>query len=420
MTAKRFDRKNIEQQDEPTIPHRPVSLSYDYEDNGDSLLLRQKKHLMGEFGTLGRAMGLILWTLACVLLIGLVFHEPEIFKFCFGIPFWTAWFLFFGLVFGKTTVRLDRDGLFYTYQVVVRIVSRQMPLDEIRYFHAIQTQDDESNSYLVEAVTFGKFVQFSTPNFEEAEWLAYDMNQALVTRKGVSRPKMPQDGTKIGTDHENADDDETDGPINIPLTARPQNIGAPSDCRWKMNVEYDAVTFEKHGKFSPVEWGMATFTMLCWNGLVSTFVLFLWGFVKTDGWRLFTPLWWGLFVFLIPFQAVGLYIFLLWLSVLFAPFQRTRWSFHHNTVTWRAQWFGIGRSRRYSLETCEKMVIDKMVIDTLNPGKKRHTDRQMQFPREEGLYQLMFVDDQNKKLYSIKKLMLGEACWIADQILLHR
>ena len=413
MIAKRSDHKNIEQRNEPAIPPRPASLSYYYEDNGDSLVLRQKKHLMGEFGALGWAMVLILWTLACVFLIWDTFNEPEIYKFCFGIPFWTGWFLWFGIVFGKTTVRLDRDGLLYTYHVVVRIISRQVPLDEIRYFHAIQIHDSESNSYLVEAVTFGKFVQFSTPNFGEAEWLAYDMNQALATRKGVSRPDMPPDGTKIDKDHDFSD--YKDELINIPLVARPQNIDAPGDCRWKRYVDYNAVTFEKCSKFSLTELGMATFVMLCWNGLVSVFVLLLWGFVKPDEWRMFTPLWWGLFVFLIPFQAVGVYFVLLWFSILFAPFQRTCWNFHHNTVTCRAQWFGIGRSWHYTLDNCEKMV-----IDTQEPVKNTDSSRVPRLFGKEGFYQLAFVDDHNKKLYSIKNLTFGEAHWIADHILQYR
>ena len=425
MTAKRFDRKNIEQQDEPTIPHRPVSLSYRYENNGDSLTLRQRKFLLSTFPVAGfMTVWLTGWTVGCVLLIWKFVTEPSFFLLCFGIPFWVGWFAGAGVLlttlFGKNTVRLDHDGLFSTYHVLVKLISKQVPLDEIRYFHAIVSNTGKSTAFSVETVTFGKPVQFSTAKFEEAEWLAYDMNQTLAALKGLSRLDEKLDDFVIGIETGDDRDDTDAEAISIPLNARPQNIEPPTDNSWKLNTEFDSVTFEKRGKFSLAYLALLavpTFTMLFWNGIVSVFVMTLWGFAKVENAPVFlSGQWWLMFVFLIPFEVFGIGFFLWWLSVLVMPCCRTRWSFHRDMVTCRFQCFGIGRSWQYSLENC-----DKMVIETSGPdGDSSDAKLRRQINREDELYQLAFVDDQNKKLYSIKKLMLGEACWIADCVLHYR
>jgi hypothetical protein len=401
---------------EPKIPGRPRSLSYHYENNGDSLMLRQKKQLAVIFSVgCFLAFWLTGWTAGCVMLIWVVMKEPAFFTFCFAVSFWTAWFFVFGVLmaifFGQNTVKLDRDGLFSVYRVVVRINSRQVPLGEIRYFHATQDENDESVSWSVEAVTYGKPVQFSVTDNKEAEWLAYELNQLLAMLKNANQLKIPSDVAEIAKVREDVDNEEFDEPVNIRLNSKPQTIEPPGDCHWKLNAGFDSVTFAKRGEFSLAAVGGATFPMLFWNGIVSVFVMDLWG-LAPGGPEFLNGEWWFMFVFLIPFEVVGVVLFLAWFFCLIAPFQQTRWNFHRDMVTCRVQWFGIGRSWCYSMENC-----GTMVVDVQEPGGNMQTKVRRKLNRETGAYQLRFVDDQNEEVFSINDLTLGEAHWIANVVL---
>ncbi|MCL2117525.1 MAG: hypothetical protein FWH27_03755, partial [Planctomycetaceae bacterium] len=300
---------------EPDIPQRPKTLSYRYENNGDSLTLREKPHVIAAC-FLG--FWLTGWTIGCVLLIWQVLKEPSF--FCFATPFWAAWIFVFCqlmmVIFGKTTVLLDCDGLLSEYRVLIKISSRQVPIDEIRYCHAIEKNpagNDSESSCFIEAVTHGKPVHFSTTRFEEAEWLACEMNQMLMALKGKEQWKAMPDLIEVEDQH------ETDEQVTILLTSKPQNIEPPGDCRWKMSVGFDSVTFRQQGEFSLGALGYTTFTMIFWNGIVSVFVMVLWGFQK-GGPEFLSWGWWGMFLFLIPFEVIGLIFFLAWFLALMAPF----------------------------------------------------------------------------------------------------
>ena len=402
----------------PKIPCSPKSFSYHYENNGDALTLREKKPWIA-FVFVGYPMTLFLigWTVGCAMMIWYIFATLSILLFCFAIPFLAIWIGVFCswmyLWFGKNTVRLDHDGLYIEWLVFIRIRSKQVPLDEIQFFHAKQSGNNgDTISYSVEAVTSGKPVQISTHNIEEAEWLAYEMNQMQAALKGVGQMEVMPAVAEIGEDRDNADREELDEPIRISFHSKPQNIEPPGDCRWKLSTEFDSVTFAKRGEFSPGGLASITFFMLFWNGILSVFVMEFWGIIPTEALEFFSWEWWCLFVFLIPFEVVGLIIFLVWIYTLFTPFQWMRRHFARDSATCRVQWFGIGRRWYYSLKNCGTMVIEVQA-----PGGIAQTKIKQQLNREAKSYQLRFVDFQNEELFSINDLTSGEARWIANVIL---
>ena len=420
MNPKQFDREAFEQTaewpSEPKMPCRPRSLSYHYEHNSDSLTLHQKKTRAAIFSQ-GCFLTLWLtgWTAGCVMLIWLNITQPAFFTFCFAVPFWVGWFVASGtlmaIVFGKITVKLDCDGLYYTYHILLRLNSRQVPLDEIRYCHAIQDENDDTISYYVVALTYGKSVHFAMTNIEEAQWFASEMNQTLASLKGVSQMEMLPDVAETGKEHNGTGSEKSDEPISIPLNSKPQDIEPPVDSRWKLNTDFDSVTLTKRGEFSLAALGATTFIMLFWDGIVSVFVMLLWG-IAPGGPKFLSGEWWFLFVFLIPFEVIGVGFFLAWLFCLIAPFQQICWNFARNTTTCCVQWLGIGCRRCYSLENC-----DRMVIDTHEPGGHVGTQIRQQINRKAGAYQLKFIDRQNEEVFSFDDLTLGEAHWVANVIL---
>ena len=383
---------------EKNVPPRPRTLSCRYENNGDSLALRDKAPLAAIF-TVGGFLTLWLtgWTAGCVVLVRQVLEKPSFFMVCFTIPFLVGWFAAFGalmaIVFGRKRLRLDEDGLWNEYRVLFRISSRRVPLGEIQYFHATTKENSESVSCSVEAVTGGQPISYSAANSEEALWLAHEMNRMLEVLKREAVAVFAE---------EEEEEDEADEAVVIPWNSRPGRAEPPSDCRWKMDADVDSVTFHRRGDFSWAVLGGTTFAMLFWNGIVSVFVMALFGVAPSEkGMEFFSGEWWFLFVFLIPFEVIGIGLFLAWLSALSSPFWRTRWSVGRHEAVCRVGVFGIGRRWWYSLENCREMV-----METRDVGEKE--------------VKISFVDFQDETLCEIGDLTTGEAKWMADNILLYR
>ena len=91
------------------------------------------------------------------------------------------------------------------------------------------------------------------------------------------------------------------------------------------------------------------FVCLFWNGIVS---IFIWGLYsgEMEG-DMGVMGWWGMFVFLIPFEVIGLAMLAGFLVTLFDPFRRTSWSFGHNVIMHRIAYSGIGISWNYPAPT---------------------------------------------------------------------
>ncbi len=403
---------------EPKVPPQPRTLSYHYEKNNAGVTLREKRMLAGSLAGGGfMALWLTAWTAGCVKLAMKVMAEPTFFMFCFAIPFWAAWVAVFcalmAVVFGRQTVRLDDDGLASEYRVLLRISSRRVPLKEIRYVHVTEKAGEDKNSvsHGVEAVTDGKPIELSAKDLAEAQWLAYDLNQTLAALAGKSAETLAR-LVEEEEDEEEEDDEDTQDAVTIAWNARPQRVEPPSDCRWRMKSDYDATAFQYRGVLSLLGLGFTTFITLFWNGIVSVFVLTLWGFTSVENApKFFSGEWWFLFVFLIPFEVIGLGFFLTWFCTLFAPFFCIHWLFGRHEAVCRATMFGIGRTWRYSLENCREMVIA--------PHEARAAWRPSVGQTTSG-WKITFVDFQDRELFTVPDLTHGEARWMADQILGYR
>src|SRR5262249_39685246 len=109
------------------------------------------------------------------------------------------------------------------------------------------------------------------------------------------------------------------------------------DCQWYLDEDWEAFAFRQKGQLQFAQLAGLAFLNAFWNGCVSVFVMLLFGLMPNakplDGW-----VWWGLLVFLIPFEAIGLAMLLAFFLGLLEPFRRTMWRFESNRIVSQTSW----------------------------------------------------------------------------------
>ena len=252
----------------------------------------------------------------------------------------------------------------------------------------------------------------------ELDWLRFQLNDHLSGLGGrkaagetppqepaaaVASPAAPQAGDAACT-------------VLAPAAKR---VAPPSDCCWTRVDGFDDFGFVKRGRLGCVTVLGLAFINVFWNGIVSVFVGVLWGLPPINN----PPVgvaWWGLFVFLIPFEAVGLIMVGALLAALLEPVHRTVWIFARQGIEHRTAWLGLGPRRTWEVMSLGRIDLRRETkafrrgfsggapsLTTASDGTGRN-------------YRLSFVDRSNTELCSIKGLTEGEARWIGDIVLRER
>lgn len=343
------------------------------------------------------------WIYGCLVLTMQIIEKPTVLMICFAVPFWASCFAVLGvmlvLMFGRQTLRLDGDGLLAEYHVLVRTHSQQVPLADVGRFRMKKHPSRRTVSYSIKVKTDGKPIVFWVDNHDEAQWLTHELNRMLADLRGG---EPVADGKKQAKS------------ADIPRSALPRHLAPPSDCRWKIRQECDSVVFQRRGNYSVTALAGSTFIMLFWDGLLSMGLVAFWGFQPGSP-ELFTAHWWAVFVFLIPFELLGLAFFLGWFSLVSAFFRRIQWRISRSEAVCRITQFGISRTWRYSLEDCRKT--------SIRPWKAPPEGCLVLMPSfglETGDRRLVFVDSEGRALCEIPDLTPGEARWMADNVLGYR
>lgn len=242
--------------------------------------------------------------------------------------------------------------------------------------------------------TLGLPLQFAA-GLEQAEllWLQELLQQQLARLCGQVRIESPAD--------------ESHGKSDDPFDADPS--GAPSDCTWQCEDDFDTLTFRQSGRFSLSAAGLLLFINAFWNGVVSVFVCNLCGL--TDDAPQGSD-WWGLFFFLIPFELVGLAMLAALILVVAEPIRRTLWQIGRSHITCRLTWLGLGPTWNYTIES-----LDRIQVENKEP-KKQHRVTQVTAPWKTAAatFRLSIVDTSNREVCSIDGLTEGESHWMADTI----
>lgn len=183
---------------------------------------------------------------------------------------------------------------------------------------------------------------------QERAWIEHQLNEVLTQLRGsagVVGGASPPAG-------ETAGEELSAGPAET-LAANGAPLDPPSDCSWQRRDELDAITFLQRGRFA---WGTVSalaFMNAFWNGIVATLLLSLFDgrFANQAG----GFGWWGVFVFLIPFEAAGLVMFVGLIVALIEPSRKTIWRFGDRAIERHMTWFAVGPVWRYWVDRLSRI-----------------------------------------------------------------
>lgn len=338
---------------------------------------------------------LCFWTLGCVLLIFKVLENPEIMRILFGSVFWVSWIFVFLLmiasIFGCDYVKVDRDSLTYTNRVIFVMSRRRFPLSEIRriaveYRKSNSDDDDSAKTPLIVIETLGSPITLcSGVPLNELNWLVSELINATGLDKRIEAPDEAV----------NLQGNSFESTLSI--------VEKPSECSWQMRQDFDGIVFSQRGKFSFLGLLVILFIVIFWNGIVSVFLLSLFGF---DGKPPRGLEWIWQALFLIPFVLVGLLFVFLLLLALLEPLRVTSWTFTSNSIdcTWR--WLGLGPRWHYEVNRLQSITIEK--------SKRRNSQEDEESVEMRLRYCIIFHADESTEICKFDSLTEGEARWIAE------
>ena len=407
-------------------PARPRVLKTAFERSGQRLELRCRNPQWG--GGCFLVLWLIGWTVGCVFLAGMVIQEPRLFSLLFAIPFWASWVFVFCMVvymfFGREQLELDHRGASFQSRAVLPLRRRFVPLAEIHAFvMSTKVVDSESGRTQpgLEMLTAGQSLRFlQGGNLQELQWLCWQLNEHLeLLKQAVAYVTA---GETVATPPSVSQ--LVPGESRL-LTTAAVPVVAPSDNHWLVatgsgaSEEPDDLRFVQSGRLAFGTLGGLLFINLFWNGIVSVFVAVLRGLAPDDNPPI-GPMWWGLFFFLIPFEAIGLAMFVGLLAVLLDPFRRTSWTFARYSIHCRWTWLGIGPAWNWPIECLSRIEIRRN-----DPSAKPSLWASLKSPNSsvgEGAadYRLLFIDPANIEVCSFDALTEGEARWMGDLVLRQR
>jgi hypothetical protein len=401
-------------------PARPDRLTVEFYEEADALLV----HKRGGGGPwLFLLLWLIGWTVGCVCLLVNALKDPNLGNLAFGLPFWASWLLvaclLVWMLFGKETLFLSRDEAIFRRTALIRLSSRVVPREEVQAFHECRSHHTENDEYLwgIEMLTLGKPVRFAfrLPDRERA-WLIHQLNRFLTTSQpskesAVLQPVATQ---AFDTPSDNSAADRTLRSTEV-LAFEGTLADPPTDCNWYVTADLDTFEFWQRGRLQIGALAGLLFVNAFWNGIVSVFVMALFGLMPVNngpqGW-----MWWGMFVFLIPFEVIGLAMFASLVLVVLEPCRRTAWRFEGERIVSQWRWPVYCHARSWEVGRLGRLELRR---SGNHSRRQRFSDMTADMTGQTA-FELALVSGDNVDLCEIDDLTEGEARWMARIILERR
>lgn len=197
------------------------------------------------------------------------------------------------------------------------------------------------------------------------------------------------------------------------LTSANVRDEAPEDSRWLCDEGPTTVEFYQRGRLKILTVLGLLFINAFWNGIVSVFVMALWGILPFDNGLPQGIEWWGMFVFLIPFEVIGLAMFAGLVLALAEPFRQTTWNVDLQQITHIIPWPVFRRMRVYECDAIDRLELRRNEDDE-DRQKVRSTWTAWM---DNGIFDITFVDEHNTDVCAIEGLTEGEARWMAGQMI---
>jgi hypothetical protein len=382
------------------------------------------------------------WTGGCGFLIWRIREDPQWTTLLFGIPFWVSWIFVVVLTIktflGREVFTLDIRGASYRRRTLCFTDRRAtMRIDELIRFGTAEEDyhsDSQLGSVVVNLQTIGQPIRFgSTLGHLERVWLVYVLQEKLREwQKAEGRKSsLPHDAATITFGKPLVGEllNDQSKQRNAVRTANDSAVEPPSDTHWRVRDDFESVLFRSRGRFHLGAIGGVTFLALFINGIIGVFAKQL--YWPDEGERMYGIEWLYRFVFLIPFELVGLAVLLVWLFVVIEPLRLRSWRVYAERIVWKFAWLGIGFRKTYRVERIERLEVRR--VKPWNPktkpaenvgepadAKSRITGfspAALTAPQGSPTFEVVFIDGANRDAAKIEGLTLGEACWMADTLL---
>lgn len=400
----------------PTMPRR---MRTEVERRGDELRLRCANR---QWAGLFLLFWLIGWTVGCVFLAGAVLVQRQLFMVVFAIPFWAAWVFVFSMVmrsfFLVEEFALSSRGITYARRVIVQTTQRRMPLEEIKRVTRFSTVTDSESGATQEGLEVqgtGKPVRLLEGlNGDELRWLEFQLNEVLGALQG--KPAATEDPAPAVLPEDLAASSGDDADASLLILGTPA-LAPPTDSAWAAAEDAAELVFTRRGRLQFASLGGLLFINAFWNGIVSVFVLALFGVDpggKKNGPQFPGIGFWGLFVFLIPFEAIGLVMLFALVHQLFEPAHRLRWVFGVDSIERRNTWAGIGPRQTWQILSLKRLDLRREDARQANGWQFRSANSPAAVAAN---YRIIFVTSEGRELCAVGGLTEGEARWMAQAIL---
>ena len=375
-------------------PPKPRSMKTQVERNAD--LMRVRCHLRQWGAGLFMLLWLTGWTAGCLMLAYAAFIKREPGTLLFGVPFWASWvFVFFLLLkmfFQKDELVVDREGVVFRRQVIVKIKERRIPLGELKRvekYTAVTDSESGRTESGLEIVTLGKSLRcFQGLSNDELSWLQWQLSEQLA-------------GMAVSA--------------GVEATGGDLEVGPPTDSSWRRVDGFNDIGFVQRGQFVPSVVGMLLFINVFWNGIVSVFVGGLWGVMPFENNPPFASgFWWTLFVFLIPFEVIGLFFVAALISAVFEPAHCTWWKFSDTGIEQVQTWFGNGPRWSWNVAKLNRI---ELRLEDPQTRKKKFFRWNINWQQEtKDCFELLFIDAANNEVCRMGGLTEGEGRWVSETV----
>ena len=348
------------------------------------------------------AVWLTFWTGGCFALLRAAL-EGEKFLWLFGIPFWAAEIGVFGVILQfllfRVRLTLNREGLTYREWGIFP-KKHEIPLADLKRFRVVTIHRNREwkDSALAVVLRSGEEITLGGISFKNfgsniRDWTEEYGNEFLEKYRPVGVSELD---SEIDSDGDENDSEEETPIEEFHANGRYSFVPQPEESEWVRSEEYSPFEVTRTDRFCMKNFSESLFSCVFCNGIVSVFVLSLWGVIPAKGIPEFLSAgWWGFFAFLLPFEFIGLMLFGGLLSSLFPSGVRRTLVFERGKVLRRSSWFGIPRSRTFSVENVSRY---KIIRDD---GKNQNI--------------LLFYDKSGAVLCKIDGLTLPDARWLRSE-----
>lgn len=376
---------------------------------------------------------LVAWSGGCAFLLTRVAAEPQLEHVLFAVPFCAGWLFVVAVVLqqylGREWFRLDESGATLTVRHALLARTSFMPLDELVRFGTAEQSDethDNQPARVLELRTIGRPLRFGAQtSADERRELMAELNRLLkeLQKQRHSPPRVALEGKRLlfgkRFSGELLSDEALGAKSGDAPSLRTMNdppIKPPHDTNWRRRDDFDSVSFTLRGRWTTG--GVVGVALLnaFWSGIVGVFLLTL--FTDNPD-RPHGLEWVWRFIFLLPFELVGLVMFLGLLVVVAEPLRRYRWKFARDQITCSLTWLGLGPRWRYPVEHFDRLEV-RLVPYDVPRFPQRLPLGSLWAPKGCPTYAVVFLDAQRRERLQIEGLTLGEACHWADTLLRER